>query len=90
MATLLVVTGMVALRVVVLVGTLLVPAANRWHEGPDVVPLRGRGATSPESSWSRRSLRRRPEQRRPLLVAQLGLVAAAAIVVTVWVLPSVL
>ena len=69
----------VAVVLVVLTGSLVVPIPVRWS-----------GPAASMAVWRRPSLRQRWQERRPLRLVYLGVVAVAAIVLTVWVLPAVL
>src|SRR4051794_25750066 len=72
------IVGTVVAAVIIAV-TLLAPAPTRWTNLVTHVAF-----------WRRRSVRLRLGQRRPLILTYLGLAAIAAIVLVIWVLPSVL
>jgi hypothetical protein len=75
-----VIVAVVVVLVLVVMGvSLLAPLSEQWER---------RGASM--AFWRRESVRQRWRGRRPVLLAYLGLAAVPAIVLVVWVLPSVL
>ncbi|SNR97619.1 pentapeptide repeat-containing protein [Blastococcus mobilis] len=73
-----VVAGLI-LAVVIVAGTMVIP-----------IPRRLASLAAPAAFWRRESVRQRLRQRRPLLVMYAGLFAVAALVLVLWVLPSLL
>jgi hypothetical protein len=73
-----VIAGLV-LAVVIIAGTMVIP-----------IPRRLASLATPVAFWRRESVRQRLQQRRPLLVMYAALFAVAALVLVLWVLPSLL
>ena len=69
----------IAVAVVIVAGSLLVPTPKWWAR-----------LVRPGAFWRGMGVRRRLDQRRPLILFYAGLALVAAILLVVWVLPSLL